>query len=149
MEHTGPYWRPVPLVLVNAGFFVSVVEAMLIQDYHAGSLCCGRTEMMWNICYHVLKLSHYQAVEIVQGEEVSATPDDRQHVSSVLTQSQIISAITEGKDGVLVCFDSVRYSALQHMRENNQLCMLPLPFVDLLLSWVPETKKYNGKQKTY
>ena len=29
MEHTGMYWRPVALALKEAGFFVSVVNAML------------------------------------------------------------------------------------------------------------------------
>lgn len=32
MEHTGNYWRPVALTLKKAGFFVSVVNAMLIHD---------------------------------------------------------------------------------------------------------------------
>ena len=31
MEHTGNYWRPVALTLKKAGFFVSVVNAMLIR----------------------------------------------------------------------------------------------------------------------
>ena len=32
MEHTGMYWRPIALTLKAAGFFVSVVNAMLIHD---------------------------------------------------------------------------------------------------------------------
>ena len=32
MEYTGMYWRPIALALKNAGFFVSVVNAMLIQE---------------------------------------------------------------------------------------------------------------------
>ena len=31
MEHTGMYWRPVALALQQAGFFVSVVNAILIR----------------------------------------------------------------------------------------------------------------------
>lgn len=38
MEHTGAYWRPIALALVNAGFYVSVVNAMLIHDFHDNSL---------------------------------------------------------------------------------------------------------------
>ncbi len=32
MEHTGAYRRPIALALVNAVFFVSLVNAMLIHD---------------------------------------------------------------------------------------------------------------------
>ena len=38
MEHTGMYWRPVALALKEAGFFVSVVNAMLIHDFSDNSL---------------------------------------------------------------------------------------------------------------
>lgn len=33
MEHTGMYWRPIALALKKAGFFVSVVNAMLIHAF--------------------------------------------------------------------------------------------------------------------
>lgn len=33
MEHTSMYWRPIALALKKAGFFVSVVNAMLIHDF--------------------------------------------------------------------------------------------------------------------
>ena len=33
MEHTGMYWRPVAMALKRAGFFVRVVNAMLIQRF--------------------------------------------------------------------------------------------------------------------
>ena len=38
MEHTGMYWRPIALALKEAGFFVSVVIAMLIHDL-SDNLC--------------------------------------------------------------------------------------------------------------
>ena len=38
MEHTGNYWRPVALTLKKAGFFVSVVNAMLIHDFSDNSI---------------------------------------------------------------------------------------------------------------
>ena len=33
MEHTSTYWKPIALTLKEAGFFVSVVNAMLIHDF--------------------------------------------------------------------------------------------------------------------
>ena len=38
MEHTGMYWRPIALALKEAGFFVSIVNAMLIHDFSGNSL---------------------------------------------------------------------------------------------------------------
>ena len=33
MEHTSMYWKPIALTLKKAGFFVFVVNAMLIHDF--------------------------------------------------------------------------------------------------------------------
>ena len=44
MEHTGMYWRPLALALVNAGFFVSVVNAMLIHDFSDNSIRKVKTD---------------------------------------------------------------------------------------------------------
>ena len=38
MEHTSTYWRPIALTLKEAGFFVSVVNAMLIHDFSDNSI---------------------------------------------------------------------------------------------------------------
>lgn len=44
MEHTGMYWRPIALALKNAGYFVSVVNAMLIHDFSDNSLRKVKTD---------------------------------------------------------------------------------------------------------
>jgi transposase len=44
MEHTGMYWRPIALALKEAGFFVSVVNAMLIHDFSDNSLRKVKTD---------------------------------------------------------------------------------------------------------
>lgn len=38
MEHTSNYWKPIALTLKNAGFYVSVVNAMLIHDFSDNSI---------------------------------------------------------------------------------------------------------------
>lgn len=38
MEHTGMYWRPIARVLQQAGFFVSIVNAILIHRFSDNSL---------------------------------------------------------------------------------------------------------------
>lgn len=44
MEHTGMYWRPIALALKEAGFFVSVVNAMLIHDFSDNTLRKVKTD---------------------------------------------------------------------------------------------------------
>lgn len=44
MEHTGMYWRPIALALKDAGFFVSVVNVMLIHDFSDNSLRKAKTD---------------------------------------------------------------------------------------------------------
>lgn len=44
MEHTGMYWRPIALTLKEAGFFVSVVNAMLIHDFSDNTLRKVKTD---------------------------------------------------------------------------------------------------------
>ncbi len=38
MEHTSNYWKPIALTLKEAGFYVSVVNAMLIHDFSDNSI---------------------------------------------------------------------------------------------------------------
>lgn len=50
MEHTGMYWRPIAMTLKEAGFYVSVVNAILIHNFSDNSIRkvqnrpCGRDE---------------------------------------------------------------------------------------------------------
>lgn len=54
MEHTSCYWRPIGLTLVNAGFFVSIVNAMLIHDFHDNSIRRVKTDRA-----DALKIANY------------------------------------------------------------------------------------------
>ncbi len=54
MEHTGMYWRPVALVLKKAGFFVSVVNAMLIHQFSDNSIRKVKTDKA-----DALKIANY------------------------------------------------------------------------------------------
>ena len=44
MEHTGMYWRPIAHLLKEAGFFVSVVNAILIHNFSDNSLRNVKTD---------------------------------------------------------------------------------------------------------
>lgn len=54
MEHTGMYWRPIALALKQAGFFVSVVNAMLIHDFSDNSIRKVKTDRA-----DALKIANY------------------------------------------------------------------------------------------
>ena len=54
MEHTGAYWQPVARALRNCGFYVSVVNAMLIHDFSDNSLRKIKTDKADS-----LKIAHY------------------------------------------------------------------------------------------
>ncbi|MBQ3356734.1 MAG: IS110 family transposase, partial [Oscillospiraceae bacterium] len=54
MEHTGMYWRPIALALKKCGFFVSVVNAMLIHDFSDNSIRKVKTDKA-----DALKIANY------------------------------------------------------------------------------------------
>ena len=54
IEHTGMYWRPVAHVLKEAGFFVSVISAMLIHDFSDNSIRKVKTDRA-----DALKIANY------------------------------------------------------------------------------------------
>ena len=54
MEHTGMYWRPIAHVLKEAGFFVSVVNAILIHNFSDNSLRRVKTDKA-----DALKIANY------------------------------------------------------------------------------------------
>lgn len=54
MEHTGMYWRPIAHALKEAGFFVSVVNAILIHNFSDNSLRKVKTDKA-----DALKIANY------------------------------------------------------------------------------------------
>lgn len=44
MEHTGMYWRPIACTLKEAGFYVSVVNAILIHNFQDNTIRKGKTD---------------------------------------------------------------------------------------------------------
>lgn len=54
MEHTGMYWRPIAHSLKEAGFFVSVVNAILIHNFSDNSLRKVKTDKA-----DALKIANY------------------------------------------------------------------------------------------
>jgi transposase len=73
MEHTGMYWRPVALALKNAGFFVSVVNAMLIHDFSDNSIRKVKTDRADS-----LKIANYALTFWQELRDYSLEDENRQ-----------------------------------------------------------------------
>ena len=73
MEHTGMYWRPVALALQQAGFFVSVVNAILIHNFSDNSLRKVKTDKA-----DALKIANYGLTFWMDLREYSAEDETRQ-----------------------------------------------------------------------
>ena len=73
MEHTGMYWRPVALALKNAGFFVSVVNAMLIHDFSDNSIRKVKTDRADS-----LKIANYALTFWQELRDYSPEDENRQ-----------------------------------------------------------------------
>lgn len=73
MEHTGMYWRPIALALKNAGFFVSVVNAMLIHDFSDNSIRKVKTDRADS-----LKIANYALTFWQELRDYSVEDENRQ-----------------------------------------------------------------------
>ena len=81
MEHTGMYWRPIALALKEAGFFVSVVNAMLIHDFSDNSLRKIKTDKADS-----MKIANYALAFWQDLREYSTEDETRQMLK---TQSRL------------------------------------------------------------
>lgn len=81
MEHTGMYWRPIALALKEAGFFVSVVNAMLVHDFSDNSLRKVKTDKADS-----MKIASYALAFWQELREYSAEDETRQLLK---TQSRL------------------------------------------------------------
>ena len=81
MEHTGMYWRPIALALKEAGFFVSVVNAMLIHNFSDNSLRKVKTDKADS-----MKIASYALAFWQELREYSAEDETRQLLK---TQSRL------------------------------------------------------------
>lgn len=73
MEHTGMYWRPIALELKRAGFFVSVVNAMLIHDFSDNSIRKVKTDKADS-----LKIANYALTYWAELREYTLEDETRQ-----------------------------------------------------------------------
>lgn len=118
MEHTGMYWRPIALALKEAGFFVSVVNAMLIHDFSDNSIRKIKTDRADS-----LKIANYALTFWQELRDYSVEDETRQILkiqsrlyertlnSSVALRNGLISLLDQTFPGANKLFDEQRTKA--------------------------------------
>lgn len=118
MEHTGMYWRPSALALKEAGFFVSVVNAMLIHDFSDNSIRKIKTDRADS-----LKIANYALTFWQELRDYSVEDETRQILkiqsrlyertlnSSVALRNGLISLLDQTFPGANKLFDEQRTKA--------------------------------------
>lgn len=73
MEHTGMYWRPIAMTLKEAGFFVSVVNAILIHNFSDNSIRKVKTDRA-----DAMKIANYGLTFWIDLQEYAGEDENRQ-----------------------------------------------------------------------
>lgn len=123
MEHTGMYWRPIALALKQAGFFVSVVNAMLIHDFSDNSIRKIKTDRA-----DALKIANYALTFWPELRDYSAEDETRQMLkiqsrlyertlnSGVSLRNGLISLLDQTFPGANKLFGSECRSSSGHVK---------------------------------
>lgn len=113
MEHTGMYWRPIACALKKAGFFVSVVNAMLIHSFSDNTLRKVKTDKADS-----LKIANYALTfwadlrdysdedETRQMLKMQCRLYDRTQKSSVVLRNGLISLLDQTFPKINTTLDS-------------------------------------------
>ena len=73
MEHTGMYWRPIAMTLKEAGFYVSVVNAILIHNFSDNSIRKVKTDRA-----DAMKIANYGLTFWIDLQEYAGEDENRQ-----------------------------------------------------------------------
>ena len=164
MEHTGNYWRPLALTLKKAGFFVSVVNAMLIHDFSDNSIRKLKTDRADS-----LKIANYA---LTFWNELPPFDDEEETRLLLKTQSRMYERITTTATalknglialsdqtfaGVNLVFDHATKSIEGHLKwvdffmhywHRDCVCKLTLEtFIESYRGWC-KRKKYRFRSET-
>ena len=123
MEHTGVYWRPIALALKDAGFFVSVVNAILIHDFSDNSLRKVKTDKC-----DALKIANYALTFWTELRDYTVEDETRQLLkmesrlyertlnSSIALRNGLISLLDQTFPGVNKVFGQENRTASGHVK---------------------------------
>ena len=123
MEHTGMYWRPIALTLMNAGFFVSIVNAMLIHDFTDNSIRKVKTDRA-----DEMKIANYALTfwtdlrpytsedETRQMLKIQSRHYDRTLNTSIALRNGFISLLDQSFPGANHLFNTEMRNSVGHLK---------------------------------
>lgn len=135
MEHTSNYWRPVAASLQKAGFFVSVINALLIHDYTDNSLRRVKTDKADSLKIASYGLAYWEDLK-------PQTPDDdNREVLRNLSRLYERLTVTSGvmRNGLIASLD-------QSFPGANTLFPTPNPNKEGHLKWVDFVRRFYHAQ---
>lgn len=113
MEHTGMYWRPIACALKKAGFFVSVVNAMLIHGFSDNSLRKVKTDKADSLKIANYALTFWSDLHDYSNEDenrqmlkMQCRLYDRTQKTSVVLRNGLISLLDQSFPQINTTLDS-------------------------------------------
>ena len=123
MEYTGNYYLPIAQFLQNNGFFVSVINAILIHDYGNKSLRKAKTDKK-----DALKLASFALDRWLDLPSFSVSSDTRNLLKTYNRQYN-------------------QYNKLKVMLKNNLISLLDQTFPNANSLFTSHARKDNGHEK--
>ena len=112
MEHTSMYWRPIALTLKKAGFFVSVVNAMLIHDFSDNTIRKLKTDRADALKIANYALTFWDTLPQLNGEDetrlllkMQSRANERITATVTLLRNGLIALADQTFSGVNLVFD--------------------------------------------
>lgn len=129
MEHTGMYWRPIAQELKKAGYFVSVVNAMLIHNFSDNSLRKIKTDKA-----DALKIANYGLTFWLELRPYSDEDEIRQMLK---TESRLYARTTNTgvmlRNGLISLLDQTFPNANKLFKDSTRTIRGHVKWVDFVL----------------
>ena len=121
MEHTSTYWRPIALTLKEAGFFVSVVNAMLIHDFSDNTIRKLKTDRADALKIANYALTFWDTLPPFNNEEetrlllkMQSRANERITATATALRNGLIALADQTFPGVNIAFDPNTKNANGH-----------------------------------
>ena len=129
MEHTGMYWRPIAMTLKEAGFYVSVVNAILIHNFSDNSIRKVKTDRA-----DAMKIANYGLTFWIDLQEYTGEDENRQLLK---IQSRLYerTATTAGmlRNGLISLLDQTFPGANKLFRDESRNSRGHVKWIDFVL----------------
>ena len=129
MEHTGMYWRPIAMTLKEAGFYVSVVNAILIHNFSDNSIRKVKTDRA-----DAMKIANYGLTFWSDLQEYAGEDENRQLLK---IQSRLYerTATTAGmlRNGLISLLDQTFPGANKLFRDDSRNSKGHVKWIDFVL----------------